>query len=61
MSHEEITSNVSSSIKGPALTRLTKKKAGTTMKVTVNFHPCRPYDSSCFHKQRVRRVKDIQP
>ena len=59
-SHEEITSNVSSSRKGPASTRLTKKKVGTTMKATIRFHPCHPFESSCFHKQRVRRVKDIQ-
>ena len=61
MSHEEITNNVSFSKKDPALNRLTKRKAGTTMKVTVHYHPCRPCESSCFHKQEVRRVKDIQP
>ena len=58
MSHEEITSNVSSR-KDPAFTRLTKRKAGTTMKVTTHFHPCRQCVGSCFHKQRVRHVKDI--
>ena len=60
MGHEEITSNVSSR-KDPAFTRLTKRKAGTTMKVTTHFHPCRQCVGSCFHKQRVRRVKDFQP
>ena len=58
-SHEEITFNVSSSRKGPAPSRLPKKMVGTTMKVTIHFHPCHPYQSSCFHEQRVRRVKDI--
>ena len=39
-------------LKGPALTRLTKRKAGATMKAPAHFHPCRPYEASCFHKQR---------
>ena len=50
-SHEEIASNVSSSRKGPAPTRLQKRKEGTTMKVTIRFHPCHSVVSPCFHKQ----------
>ena len=42
-SHEETMSNMSSSRKGPAPTRLTKRKAGTTMKVIAHFHLCRRY------------------
>ena len=52
MSHEETMSNVSSSRKGPAPTRLTKRKGGTTLKVTIRFHPCHLFESSCFHKLR---------
>ena len=48
MSHEETTSNASSLKRGPAHTRLTKRKVGTTMKVTTHPHLCRLYEHLCF-------------
>ena len=51
----------SSSRKGPAPTRLPKRKVGTTMKATIRCLLCHPFVSSCFHKQQVRRVKATQP
>ena len=50
--HLDLVSNRYTSRKGP--------KAGTTMKVTIRFHPSHPFVSSCFHEQQVRRVKNIQ-
>ena len=53
MSLEEIMSSGSSSKKGPAHTRLARKRAHTTRKATAHFHPWRPCENLCFHKQRV--------